>query len=118
MARRAPGAFERPGDRSRLTVLYDIDLDGRTDYRGALIFTGGGLRLHVAGRQRAFEPIAARRPNRSVVTFTQPVGVLFATAGEGAGEQARELQIAVTTSAGGKADRAPDDEWVPVPSPR
>lgn len=100
----------------RMTILYDVDLDGRADYRGAVIFGEDGLGVFVSGSGQAFEPLRATRVDPATVSVTHPVDVFFVVTGEGEIDSERDIQVAVTTSFEGVRDRAPDAaQWVSVP---
>ena len=93
----------------RLTVLYDVNGDGKADYRGRIISNGGRLALWISGRGRNFEPIPVRRPTRSSVAFTHPTDVLVKN-------ETKKLLLAFTskTCTHGCADRMPNRGWIPV----
>jgi hypothetical protein len=93
-----------------MTILYDVDLDGKTDYRAKLIFAGGRLSAFISGSGSQFEPIPVRRPNASTVRFTHPVDIFTKRPPNG------DLQLRAQTIFEGEEDRAPDDsQWLGVP---
>jgi hypothetical protein len=93
-----------------MTVLYDVDLDGKTDYRAKLIFAGGRLSAFISGSGSQFEPIPVRRRNGSTVRFTHPVDIFTKRPPNG------DLQLRAQTVFEGEEDRAPDDgQWLGVP---
>jgi len=93
-----------------MTILYDVDLDGKTDYRAKLIFAGGRLSAFISGSGSQFEPIPARRPSASTVRFTHPVDIFTKRPPNG------DLQLRAQTIFEGEEDRAPDDsQWLGVP---
>jgi hypothetical protein len=91
---------------SRLTVLYDTDLDGRADYTGKMIFAGGALSLVISGDGQAFEPVPVERPDDETAGAVHPVDIF-------GGET--DIQVAVESSAAGFKDRIPADGWILVP---
>jgi hypothetical protein len=99
---------------NRLTVLYDIDLDGRADYTGKVIFARGALSLVLAGEGQAFEPVPVERPDDATAQFIHPVDVFFIVAGEPELESETEIQVAVESAAVGFKDRIPADGWILV----
>ena len=103
-----------PGS-ERLTILYDVDFDGKVDYRGAMVYADGDLSLHIAGSGSAFEPIAVERLDELTAVVTHPVDIFFLEAGETDLDAERDMQIAVRTALETEIDRAPDKGWVRVP---
>ena len=93
-----------------MTVLYDVDPDGKTDYRAKLIFAGGRLSAFISGSGSQFEPIPVHRPNGSTVRLTHPVDIFTKLPPNG------DLQLRAQTVFAGEEDRAPDDgQWLGVP---
>jgi hypothetical protein len=106
-----PGGAEAGAN--RVTILYDIDLDGRADYRGRMIWAGGALSLFIAGSGSQFEPIPVERPDKTTAQFVHPVDVYFSAAGAATDV---DIQIQARTVDDGEEDRAPDDaQWLGVP---
>ena len=93
-----------------MTVLYDVDLDGKTDYRAKLVFAGGRLSAFISGSGSQFEPIPVRRPDAFTARFTHPVDVFTKLPANG------DIQLRAQTVFAGEEDRAPDDgQWLGVP---
>jgi hypothetical protein len=99
---------------NRLTVLYDIDLDGRADYTGKVIFARGALSLVLAGEGQAFEPVPVERPDDATAQFIHPVDVFFIVAGEAEIASDADIQVAVESRALGFRDRIPARGWILV----
>ena len=99
----------------RITILYDIDLDGRADYRGAMALAEGFPGLFVAGRGQRFETVSVRRPDPTTAVVMHPVDVFFVVLGEEEVDSERDIQIAVRTALDEEIDRAPDVGWLGVP---
>jgi hypothetical protein len=99
---------------NRLTVLYDIDLDGRADYTGKVIFAKGALSLVLAGEGQAFEPVPVERPDDATAQFIHPVDVFFIVAGEAEIASDADIQVAVESRALGFRDRIPARGWILV----
>lgn len=104
---------DRPGP-NRLTVLYDIDVDGRADYTGRIIFANGALSLVIAGNGQAFEPVPVERPDDAAAQFVHPLDVFFIVAGQAEIESETEIQVAVESEAVGFRDRIPASGWIVV----
>jgi hypothetical protein len=102
-----------PGS-ERITILYDIDLDGRADYRGAMALAEGFPGLFITGRGQAFETVPVRRPDPTKAVVTHPVDVFFVALGEEEIDPEQDIQVAVKTAFGGTLDRAPDTGWIAV----
>ncbi|MEX2464976.1 MAG: hypothetical protein WD428_03770 [Gaiellaceae bacterium] len=100
---------------NRLTLFYDVDLDGRIDYRGRFIFSEGVLSLVISGSGQAFEPVPVNRLDNDVVSVVHAVDVFFVVLGEAEIESEVDLQVAMRSEFGGVADRAPDEGWIRVP---
>lgn len=100
---------------NRLTLFYDVDLDGRIDYRGRFIFSEGVLSLVISGRGQAFEPVPVNRLDEHVVSVVHAVDVFFVVLGEEEIESEIDLQVAMRSEFEGVPDRAPDDGWIRVP---
>jgi hypothetical protein len=98
---------------NRLTVLYDIDLDGRADYAGKVIFAEGALSLVISGEGQAFEPVPAERPDAATAGAVHPVDVFLP--GKNEIHTDVDLQVAVESSAVGFKDRIPAEGWILVP---
>jgi hypothetical protein len=97
----------RPGVNA-LTVYYDVNGDGTTDFTGRIVYKGG-LYLWITGKGQAFEPVPVSRPSSSSASFTHPVDVLFPAGATGR----KTLRLAVV-SLYRKRDRAPNHGWIPV----
>jgi hypothetical protein len=95
----------------RLTLTYDTDEDGESDFIGQIIAAEGGLFLAISGTDRAFEPVRAERPDAMTVAFTHPVDVFFRSAADAA----RDIQVAASSTYEGTVDSAPDSAWIAVP---
>jgi hypothetical protein len=104
---------DRPGP-NRLTVLYDIDVDGRADYTGKIIFAQGALSLVITGNGQAFEPVPVERPDDATAQFVHPVDVFFVVAGQAETESEQDIQVAVESEAVGFKDRIPAEGWILV----
>ena len=100
---------------NRLTLFYDVDLDGRIDYRGRFIFSEGVLSLVISGRGQAFEPVPVNCLDNDVVGVVHAVDVFFVVLGEAEIESEVDLQVAMRSEFEGAVDRAPDDGWIRVP---
>jgi hypothetical protein len=103
----------RPGP-NRLTVLYDVDLDGRADYTGEIVFAEPALSVAIAGRGQAFEPVPVERPEDATAQFVHPVDVLFVVLGQEEVESDVDIQLAFESVVDGAKDRAPDRGWMLV----
>ena len=98
---------------NRLTIFYDIDLDGTPDYRGKIVYSGGELSLYLTGEGQAFEPIPVERPNNLTAQFVHPVDVFFVPSG---GSSEVDIQIRAKSLYNGQEDKAPDaGKWLGVP---
>ena len=84
--------LDQPGP-NRLVVAYDVDLDGKRDYIGEIVFAEGALSLVIQGLGQAFEPVPVERPDNRTAQFVHPVDVLFLPT-EGPDE---DIQVAVTS---------------------
>ena len=105
--------------RNAMTVLYDVNKDGRADYQGKLLYFQKHLRLWISGKRSNFEPLPVKRPNSKTASFTHPVDVFYRTPGT------KTLRLAVTSMdrdsvgcglpvLGGCKDRIPNSGWIPV----
>lgn len=104
----------RPGP-NRLTVLYDVDLDGRVDYTGEIVFAEGALSISIAGRGHGvFEPVPVERPEDATAQFVHPVDVLFVVLGQEEIESDVDIQLAFESVVDGAKDRAPNRGWMLV----
>lgn len=98
---------------NRITILYDVDLDGRADYRGRIVWAGGVLSLFVEGSGSQFEPVPVERPDNHTAQYVHPVDVFFPAAGAATDV---DIQIQARTVYEGETDEAPDDgQWLGVP---
>jgi hypothetical protein len=95
---------------NRVTVSYDVDFDGRADYRGRMLWAGGELSLFVSGSGSQFEPIPVERPDQTTAQFVHPIDIFFSS-----GATDGDIQIKVVTVSNGAVDRAPDSGWLRVP---
>jgi hypothetical protein len=89
---------------NRITVEYDVDLDGVPDYRGRVIWSGSELSLRLAGSGSEFEPVPIERPDNVTAQYVHPVDVLFIAGGS----SKAPVQVRVRTVFAGALDRAPD----------
>jgi hypothetical protein len=106
-----PGGTEQGPN--RITILYDVDLDGRADYRGRMIWAGSVLSLFIAGSGSQFEPVQVERSDNHTAQFVHPVDVFFPAAGAPTDV---DIQIRAQTIYEGQEDEAPDDgQWLGVP---
>ena len=98
---------------NRLTIFYDVDLDGTPDHRGKIVYSGGELSVYLTGEGQAFEPIPVERPNNMTAQFVHPVDVLFVPSG---GSSEVDIQIRAKSLYNGQEDKAPDaGRWLGVP---
>jgi hypothetical protein len=97
---------------NRLTVFYDIDLDGHSDFRGRIIFAGGRLSVFLSGESTQLEPVPVERPNNTTAQYVHPVDVFFVPSGA---SSQTDIQVRVKSLYNGEEDRAPDHGWVGVP---
>jgi hypothetical protein len=98
---------------NRLTIVYDMDLDGTPDHRGKIVYSGGELSVYLTGEGQAFEPIPVERPNNVTAQFVHPVDVLFVPSG---GSTEVDIQIRAKSLYNGQEDKAPDaGKWLGVP---
>ena len=93
--------------KSRLTVLYDVNGDGRADFTGRIVYRGR-LSLWITGRRQSFELVPVSRPTPTSAYFVHRVDVLFS------GRETKTLVIAITSVNGTHRDRMPDKGWAPV----
>jgi hypothetical protein len=97
----------RPGVNA-LTLYYDVDGDGASDFTGRMVYRRG-LYVWITGRGKALETVPVTRPSSSSATFTQPVDVFFPVGTP----EPKTLRLAVV-SLYRKRDRAPNRGWLKV----
>ena len=98
---------------NRITIFYDVDLDGRADYRGRMIWGDGELALRLSGSGSEFDPIPIERPDNVTAQFVHPVDVFFVPS-DGSSEV--DIQIRAKSLYNGQEDKAPDaGKWLRVP---
>jgi hypothetical protein len=95
---------------NRLTVYYDLDLDGRADRRGRVIFAGNKLSIFLSGGGQQFEAVPVERPNDVTAQYVHPVDIFFVS-----GSSDIDLQIRAESVYNGQTDRVPDQGWIRVP---
>jgi hypothetical protein len=95
---------------NRLTVYYDLDLDGHADRRGRIIFAGSRLSIFLSGGGQQFEPVPVERPNDVTAQYVHPVDIFFVNASSDV-----DIQIRAESVYNGQKDRAPDHGWILVP---
>jgi hypothetical protein len=95
---------------NRLTVYYDLDLDGRADRRGRVIFAGNKLSVFLSGGGQQFEAVPVERPNDVTAQYVHPVDIFFVN-----GSSDVDIQIRAESFYNGQTDRAPDHGWIKVP---
>jgi hypothetical protein len=100
----------RPGP-TRLTLLFDTDLDGAPEFTGRAVYLDdAGLALWIRGRGQSFEPVPALRADEASIEVTFPVDAMFLDE-----DSEVDMQIAAASRLGGVRDRAPDSGWLLVP---
>jgi hypothetical protein len=95
---------------NRLIVYYDLDLDGRADRRGLVIFAGNKLSVFLSGGGQQFEAVPVERPNDVTAQYVHPVDIFFVNGSSDVG-----IQIRAESFYNGQTDRAPDHGWINVP---
>lgn len=95
---------------NRLTVYYDLDLDGRADRRGLVIFAGNKLSVFLSGGGQQFEAVPVERPNDVTAQYVHPVDIFFVNGSSDVG-----IQIRAESFYNGQTDQAPDHGWIKVP---
>jgi hypothetical protein len=103
-------AANKPGP-NKISFLYDVDLDGVTDFRAKLVFTGGALSAYITGPGTAFEPVPVERPDDFTLQFVHPVDVFFADPSA----SDADIQMQARAVFAGEVDRVPDSGWLGVP---
>jgi hypothetical protein len=101
------------GGRNQLTVLYDVNKDGRADYKGRILYFHGSLSEWIKGRHSSFEPVPVKRPNGKSAALRHPVDVFYKTPGK------KTLRLKVTSvdrddCSRACRDRIPNHGWMPV----
>jgi hypothetical protein len=104
-------APNKPGP-NKVSFLYDIDLDGVTDFRARLVFVGGELSAYISGSGTQFEPVPIERPDDFTLQFVHPVDVFFRTPET---DSKVDIQLQARSVFAGEIDRAPDSGWLGVP---
>jgi hypothetical protein len=99
-------AGPRPG-LDRLTVLYDVNGDGKADFTGRIVYRSK-LALWLTGRGSSFEPIPVKRPTGSSVSFVHPVDAFFP------GGHVKTVRLAITSVTSAGLDRLPNRGWIRV----
>ena len=98
---------------NRVTILYDVDLDGKADYRGRVISAGGSLTLFISGQGSQFEPVPVERPDSTSAQYVHPVEVFFTSFFRPI--KGGEIQLQAQTAYQGAEDQAPDaGRWLRV----
>lgn len=97
---------------NRLTIFYDIDLDGHWDFRGRVIYAGGRLSVFLNGESTQLEPVPVERPNDTTAKYVHPMDVFFVPSGA---SSETDIQVRAKSFYNGEEDRAPDHGWVGVP---
>lgn len=104
----------RESGRNRVIVLFNVDTDPETEYRGAIVYAGGDLVMRIRGEGSSFEPLPVRHPNGHTLRTVVPGGSPPNPDGR--------VRIAVRSRmyddaecADGCRDRAPNGGWVLVP---
>ncbi len=95
---------------NRLTVYYDLDLDGHADRRGRIIFAGNKLSVFLSGGGQQFEAVPVERPNDVTAQYVHPVDIFLVNASSDV-----DIQIRAESFYNGQKDRAPDQGWIKVP---
>lgn len=95
---------------NRLTVYYDLDLDGHADRRGRVIFAGNRLSVFLSGGGQQFEAVPVERPNDVTAQYVHPVDIFFVNAASDV-----DIQIRAESFYNGQKDRAPDHGWIKAP---
>jgi hypothetical protein len=104
-------APNKPGP-NKFSFLYDIDLDGVTDFRARLVFVGGELSAYISGPGTQLEPVPIERPDDFTLQFVHPVDVFFQTPDS---DSSVDIQLQARSVFAGQLDRAPDSGWLGVP---
>lgn len=101
----------RESGRNRVVVLFNVDADPETEYRGVILRVGGDLVMLVRGGSSSFEPLPVRHPDGHTLRTVVPGGSPPNPEGP--------VRIAVRSRsfdeadcADGCLDRAPNGGWV------
>jgi hypothetical protein len=105
------GASRPAAGPNAMTVLYDVNRDGRADYTGRIVYFQKYLGLWISGvhRMSNFEPLPVKRPTAKSASFIHPVDIFWSPS-----TGTKTLGIAVTSRYGGARDRIPNHGWMKV----
>ena len=103
--------------RVHLSVLYDVNRDGKADATDVFYVFGGKLTAWISDFNQGVQYAKVTRRSATTVTIERDASLFYSASGEGIHLTTSPIDIAVLARWKGGSDRVPDRGWITVPPP-
>ena len=100
-----------------LSLLYDVDLDGRADRRDIVSLFDGKLMSWISSLGQGVQRADVARRSPTTITVARDASLFFNGPGRGGLLLTSAINVAVVATWKGGVDRVPNRGWITVPPP-
>lgn len=103
--------------RAHLSVLYDVNRDGKPDHIDVFYVFRGELTAWISDFNQGVQYAKVTRRSGTTVTVERDASLFYSGSGEGIRLTTSPIDVAVLAKWKGGSDRVPDRGWITVPPP-
>ena len=101
----------------RLSLLYDVDLDGSADRRDIVSLFNGKLMSWISSLGQGVQRAEVTRRSPTTITVSRDASLFYNRPGQGGQLLTSAINVAVVAKWNGRVDRVPNRGWITVPPP-
>jgi hypothetical protein len=116
-ARRAWGDALIRSRRVHLSVVYDVNRDGKPDHVDVFYVFRGELTAWISDFNQGVQYAKVTRRSATTVTVERDASLFYSASGEGVHLTTSPIDVSVLATWKGGSDRVPDRGWITVPPP-